>query len=204
MESTKHKETTRKKVAETSAKLTALLSKVYGLNKVGLDPFCTWIKCIKASSWCSNGSLIYALTKTCKTSSFNAFVLDLVTSPFGTSNGSLLVFVGWSTSGCFGSNDSGHEYEKLTQVFFLKKDFIILFIFLCFFQSHDLDRGFDGISQVGSILIIGLHVCHVNMGYQDLVFYILFLPCFGKKKSHVIPITFFFLTWSIYCFFLSI
>ena len=30
--------------------------------------------------------------------SFNAFVLDRVIGPFGTCNGSLLVFLGWSTS----------------------------------------------------------------------------------------------------------
>jgi hypothetical protein len=32
--------------------------------------------------------------------SFNAFVLDRVIGPFGTCNGSLLVFLGWSTSTC--------------------------------------------------------------------------------------------------------
>jgi hypothetical protein len=30
--------------------------------------------------------------------SFNGFVLDRVIGPFGTCNGSLLVFLGWSTS----------------------------------------------------------------------------------------------------------
>jgi hypothetical protein len=46
---------------ETTQKLAALSPKVHDPNKVGLDPFYTWIKCIKASSWCSKGSLIYVL-----------------------------------------------------------------------------------------------------------------------------------------------
>jgi len=80
MKSIKHMETTQK--------LAALVPKVHDPNKVGLDPYYTWIKCTKASSWCSKGSLIYALVETYKTSPFNAYfnasVLHLIISPFGT------------------------------------------------------------------------------------------------------------------------
>jgi hypothetical protein len=38
------------------------------------------------------------LVETFKTNAFNAFVLDGVIGPFGTCNGSFLVFLGWSTS----------------------------------------------------------------------------------------------------------
>jgi hypothetical protein len=38
------------RLAETDTKLATLLSKLYGPNKGGLCPFCTWIKCIKVSS----------------------------------------------------------------------------------------------------------------------------------------------------------
>jgi len=71
-------------------------------KKMGFDTSCKLIKWAKASSWCSNGSLISALAETCKTSlfntSFNVFILDLVIGPFRTCNRYLLVFVGWSTS----------------------------------------------------------------------------------------------------------
>jgi len=69
---------------ETTQKLAALSPKVHDPNKIRLDPFYTWIKCIKASSWYSKGSLIYALAETCKTSPFNASVLHLIIGPFGT------------------------------------------------------------------------------------------------------------------------
>ena len=73
---------------ETTQKLAALSPKVHDPNKIRLDPFYTWIKCIKASSWCSKGSLIYALAETCKTSPFNTYfnasVLHLIIGPFGT------------------------------------------------------------------------------------------------------------------------
>jgi hypothetical protein len=103
MESTRHMEThTKTRLAQTGVKLAALLSKVHDPNKVGFGPSCKLIKCTKASSWCSNGSLIYALAETCKTSlfnaSFNAFILELVIGPFRSCNRYLLVFVGWSTS----------------------------------------------------------------------------------------------------------
>jgi hypothetical protein len=38
----------RTRLAKTDIKLTVLLSKLHGLNKGGLDPSCTWIKCNKA------------------------------------------------------------------------------------------------------------------------------------------------------------
>jgi hypothetical protein len=103
MESTRHIEIyTKTRLAQTSVKLAALLSKVYGPNKVEFGPSCKLIKCTKAFSWCSNKSLISTLAETCKTSlfnaSFNAFILDLVIDPFRTCNRYLLVFVGWSTS----------------------------------------------------------------------------------------------------------
>jgi len=89
------------RLAKTNTKLTVLLSKLHDLNKGELSPSCTWIKCTKASSWWSKGSLSSILTETCTTSSinasFNAFTLDLMMGPFGMCNGSL-VFVGRSTS----------------------------------------------------------------------------------------------------------
>jgi len=79
-----------------------LLSSPHGPNKVVLDPSCTWIRCTRVSSWYSNGPFNFDLVETFKTNafnaSFNAFVLDWVIGPFGTCNGSLLVFLGWSTS----------------------------------------------------------------------------------------------------------
>lgn len=179
-----------------------LLSKVYGLKKVELDSFCTWIKCIKTSSWCSNGSLIYAFTKTCKTSSFNVFVLDLVTSPFGTSKGSLLVFVGWSTSWCFWSYDSGHEYEKLTHFFFLKKNYNLLYFFCVFFNLMILIAGLTGYLRLAWPWLLSYMFIMLTWVTQDLVFYALLLPRFEKKKSHVIPITFFFNLIHLLLFFL--
>jgi hypothetical protein len=75
-----------------------LLSSPLGPNKVLLDPSCTWIRCTRVSSWYSNGPFNSDLVETFKTNAFNAFVLDRVIGPFGTCNGSLLVFLGWSTS----------------------------------------------------------------------------------------------------------
>ena len=67
-----------------------------------MDPSCTWIRYTRASSWYSNGPFESDLIETFKTNafnaSFNAFVLDRVIGTFGTCNGSLLVFLGWSTS----------------------------------------------------------------------------------------------------------
>jgi len=55
-----------------------------------------------ASSWYSNEPFNSDFVETFKTNafnaSFNAFILDRVIGPFGTCNGSLLVFLGWSTS----------------------------------------------------------------------------------------------------------
>jgi hypothetical protein len=79
-----------------------LLSSPHSPNKVVLDPSCTWIRCTRVSSWYSNGPFNSDLVETFKTNafnaSFNAFVLDRVIGPFGICNGSLLVFLGWSTS----------------------------------------------------------------------------------------------------------
>jgi len=75
-----------------------LLFSPHGPNKIVLDPSCTWIRCTKVSSWYSNGPFNSDLVETFKTNAFNAFVLDRVIGPFGTCNGSLLVFLGWSTS----------------------------------------------------------------------------------------------------------
>ena len=78
-----------------------LLSSPHGPNKVVLDPSCTWIRYTRVSSWYSNGPFNSDLVETFKTNafnaSFNAFVLDRVIRPFGTCNGSLLVFMGWFT-----------------------------------------------------------------------------------------------------------
>jgi len=78
-----------------------LLSSTHGPNKVLLDPSCTWIRYTRVSSWYSNGPFNSDLVETFKTNAFNAFVLDRVIGPLGTCNGSLLVFLGWSTSLCF-------------------------------------------------------------------------------------------------------
>ena len=67
-------------------------------NKVGLGPSYIWIRYIRASSWYSNEPFKYNVVETFKTNAFNAFALDKVIGPFGTCNGSLLVFLGWSTS----------------------------------------------------------------------------------------------------------
>jgi hypothetical protein len=87
------------------------LSSPHGPNKVVLGPSCTWIRCIMTSFWYSNGPFNSDLVETFKTNafnvSFNAFVLDLyngqwtfkwVIVPFETCNGSLLMFLGCSTS----------------------------------------------------------------------------------------------------------
>jgi len=82
--------------------LFTLVSSPHGPNKVVLDPSCTWIRCTRVSSWYSNGPFNSNLVETFKTNalnvSFNSFVLDRVIEPFGTCNGSLLVFLGWFTS----------------------------------------------------------------------------------------------------------
>jgi len=84
-------------LAETDTKLAILLSKLHSPNKDGLGPFSTWIKCIKAFSWCYTGSSSSVLVETCTTNSFNAsfnaFTLDLMIGLFGTCNRSL-VFMG--------------------------------------------------------------------------------------------------------------
>jgi len=67
-------------------------------NKVGLGPSCIWIRYIRASSWYFNEPFKSNAVETFKTNAFNAFALDKVIGPFGTCNGSLLVFLGWSTS----------------------------------------------------------------------------------------------------------
>ena len=74
-------------------KLAALLLKPHSSNKVGLDPSCTWIRCTKTSSWYFNGPFKFDLAAF-KTNIFNTFFLDWVIGPFGTCNGSLLVFIG--------------------------------------------------------------------------------------------------------------
>ena len=93
-----------------------LLSSPHGPNKVMLDPSCTWIRCTRVFSWYSNGCFNSDLVETFKTNafnvSFNAFVLDRVIGPFGTCNGSFLVFLGWSTSISFGQISSKKEKEK--------------------------------------------------------------------------------------------
>jgi hypothetical protein len=75
-----------------------LLSSPHGPNKVVLDLSYTLIRCTRVSSWYSNGTFNSDLVETFKTNAFNAFVLDQVIGPFGTCNGSLLVFLGWFTS----------------------------------------------------------------------------------------------------------
>ena len=45
-----------------------------------------------------NSDLVETFKTNAFNASFNAFVLDRVIGPFGTCNGSLLVFLGWSTS----------------------------------------------------------------------------------------------------------
>jgi hypothetical protein len=45
-----------------------------------------------------NSDLVETFKINALNASFNAFVLDRVIGPFGTCNGSLLVFMGWSTS----------------------------------------------------------------------------------------------------------
>ena len=75
-----------------------LLSSPHGPKKIVLGPSCTWIRCTRASSWYSNGPFNSNLVETFKTNAFNSFILDRVIGPFGTCTGSLLVFLGWSTS----------------------------------------------------------------------------------------------------------
>jgi len=74
-----------------------LLSSPHGPNEVGLNPFCIWIRCTRAYPWYSNGPFKFDFVETFKTNAFNAFNLDRVIGPFGTCNGFLLVFLGWST-----------------------------------------------------------------------------------------------------------
>jgi hypothetical protein len=77
------------------------LSSPHCPNKIVLGPSCTWIRCIRGGSWYSNGPFNSNLVETFKTNalnaSFNVCILDRFIWPFGTCNGSLLVFLGWST-----------------------------------------------------------------------------------------------------------
>ena len=91
-----------------------LLSSPHGPNKVVLDPSCTWIRCTRVSSWYSNGPFNSDLVETFKTNAFNAFVLDRVIGQFGTCNGSLLVFLGWSTSSPLSSKGFDLESKSVS------------------------------------------------------------------------------------------
>jgi hypothetical protein len=95
-----------------------LLSSLHGPNKVVLDPSCTWIRCTRVSYWYSNGPFNYDLVETFKTNafiaSFNVFILDRVIGPFGTCNGSLLVFLGWSTSSPLSSKRFDLESKSMS------------------------------------------------------------------------------------------
>ena len=86
-----------------------LMSSSHGPNKVVLDPSCTWIRCIRISSWYSNEPFNSDLVETFKTNTFNVFVLDWVIGPFGTCNGSLLVFLGWFASSPLSSKEFNLE-----------------------------------------------------------------------------------------------
>ena len=83
-----------------------------------LDTSCTWIKCTRVSSWYSNGHFNSDLVETFKTNEFNAsfnvFVLDRVIGPFGTCKGSLLVFLGWSTSSPLSSKGFDLESKSVS------------------------------------------------------------------------------------------
>jgi len=95
-----------------------LMSSPHGPNKVVLDPSCTWIRCTRVSSSYSNGPFNSDLVETFKTNafnaSFNAFVLDRVIGPFGICNGSLLVFLGWSTSSPLSSKGFDLESKSMS------------------------------------------------------------------------------------------
>jgi hypothetical protein len=75
-----------------------LLSSPYGLNKVVLDPSCTWIRCTRVSSWYSNGPFNSDLVETFKSNAFNAsfnvFGLDRVIGPLWICNGSWCFWAG--------------------------------------------------------------------------------------------------------------
>jgi len=108
-----------------------LLSSPHGPNKVVLDPSCTWIRCTRVFSWYSNGPFNYDLVETFKTNAFNAFVLDRVIGPFGTCKGSLLVFLGWSTSGWLLGVEQSHflkPSEMCLCIVFIASDFKALII----------------------------------------------------------------------------
>ena len=112
-----------------------LLSSPHGPNKVVLDPSCTWIICTMVSSWYSNGPFNSDLVETFKTNafnvSFNAFVLDRVIVPFGTCNGSLLMFLGWSISGWILGVEQSHflkPSEMCLCIVFIASDFKALII----------------------------------------------------------------------------
>jgi len=134
-----------------------LLSSPHGPNKVMLDPSCTWIRCTRVSSWYSNGPFNSDLVETFKTNafnaSFNAFVLDRVIGPFGTCNGSLLVFLGWSTSLQF-LNKLNLTYRRLTG--FVASFYFILIVLVSwgkFLLSHTLIRSILALQDYISILI---------------------------------------------------
>jgi hypothetical protein len=93
-----------------------------------LDPSCTWIRCTRVSSWYSNGPFNSDLVETFKINAFNAFVLDRVIRLFGTCNGSLLVFLGWST---------------LTLFSFVNLNFVILLNKMCCVDDNDDEFGWD-------------------------------------------------------------
>ena len=126
--------------------LIPLMSSPHGPNKVVLDPSCTWIRCTRVSSWYSNGPFNPDLVETFKTNAFNAsfnvFVLDQVIGPFGTCNGSLLVFLWWSTSKSITSYistttsiDYPATYLVLDVTSSLKYVFPLL-IYIIFFDLH--------------------------------------------------------------------
>jgi len=52
--------------------------------------------------------------------------------------------------------------SSFTIVFFKKGLYCFFLFYISFSQSHNLSREFDQLIQVGSTLIIGLHVYHVN------------------------------------------
>jgi hypothetical protein len=85
--------------------------------------------------------------------SFNAFVLDRVIGPFGTCNGSLLVFLGWSTSLKF-LNKLNLTYRRLTG--FVASFYFILIVLVSwgkFLLSHTLIRSILALQDYISILI---------------------------------------------------
>jgi hypothetical protein len=78
---------------------------------------------------------------------------------------------------CFGSNDPGHEFEKLTYLS-KKKFYNSHYFFIELFQSHDLSRKFRRIFQVDLTLFFRLQVYHAKSCQAILFFYVIFLPRF--------------------------